>query len=79
LGGRTARNAAPVEVVVAGKPDQTWIWRLRPQGDTWRIVDVAVDGKSAISSERKTYAKVLKLNHGDMKALIEYVRSRADP
>jgi len=69
---------AASRVVVAGKPDQTWIWRLRPQGDSWRIVDVTVDGKSAISSERTTYAKVLKLNHGDMKALIEYVRSRAD-
>jgi phospholipid transport system substrate-binding protein len=69
---------AASKVAVAGKPDQTWIWRMRPQGETWRIVDVTVDGKSAISSERKTYAQVLKLNHGDMKALIEYVRSRAD-
>jgi phospholipid transport system substrate-binding protein len=81
VGTRSAGHGellAASKVVVAGKPDQTWIWRLRPQGDTWRIVDVTVDGKSAISSERKTYAKVLKLNHGDMKALIEYVRSRAD-
>jgi phospholipid transport system substrate-binding protein len=69
---------AASKVSVASKPDQTWIWRMRPQIKAWRIVDVSVDGKSALSSERTTYAKVLKLNHGDMKALIEYVRSRAD-
>lgn len=24
--------------------EQTWIWRLRPAGQSWRIVDVAIDG-----------------------------------
>jgi ABC-type transporter MlaC component len=52
---------------------------MRPQGSTWRIVDVSVDGRSAILSERKTYADVLQANHGDMKELIAFIRSRADP
>ena len=70
---------AASRVMVPGKSDQTWIWRLRPDGQTWRIVDVSVDGRSAISSERQTYAEVLQANHGDMKELIAYIRSRADP
>ena len=70
---------AASRVAVTGKNDQTWIWRMRPQGQTWRIVDVSVDGRSAILSERKTYAQVLEANKGDMKALIAYIRSRADP
>ena len=70
---------AASRVAVTGKNDQIWIWRMRPQGQTWRIVDVSVDGRSAILSERKTYAHVLQANNGDMKPLIAYIRSRADP
>ncbi len=69
---------AASRVAVPGKDDQTWIWRMRPEGETWRIVDVSVDGRSAILDERQTYAEVLKANKDDMKALIAYVRSRAD-
>jgi ABC-type transporter MlaC component len=69
---------AASRVNVPGKPEQTWIWRLRPEDDSWRIVDVLVNGHSAILQERETYAEVLKANHGDMKALINYVRSRGD-
>lgn len=69
---------AASRVAVPGKDDQTWIWRMRPEGQTWRIVDVSVDGRSAIFGERQTYAEVLQANHGDIKAVIAYVRSRAD-
>ena len=69
---------AASRVAIPGKADQTWIWRMRPEGQTWRIVDVLVDGRSAIFAERQTYADVLQANHGDIKALIAYVRSRAD-
>jgi phospholipid transport system substrate-binding protein len=69
---------AASRVAVPGKEDQTWVWRIRPEGQTWRIVDVSVDGRSAIFGERQTYAEVLQANHGDIKAVIAYVRSRAD-
>ena len=69
---------AASRVAIPGKADQTWIWRMRPEGQTWRIVDVLVDGRSAIFAERQTYADVLQANHDDIKALIAYVRSRAD-
>ncbi len=65
-------------VTIPGKDEQTWMWRMRPDGETWRIVDVLIDGKSAILDERQTYAEVLKANHGDINALIAYIRSRTD-
>jgi phospholipid transport system substrate-binding protein len=82
VGTRTGPHGdllAASRVTRPGKNDQTWIWRLRPQGETWRIVDVLVDGRSAISSERETYAQVLQEHDGDMEALIDFVRSRAGP
>jgi phospholipid transport system substrate-binding protein len=62
---------------VPGKPDQTWIWRMRPTGEKWRIVDVLVDGHSAIFAERQEYAQVLQDNHGDINAVIAFIRKRA--
>lgn len=60
-----------------GKADQTWIWRIRPAGDKWRIVDVMVDGHSALFAERQEYAQVLQDNHGDINAVIALIRNRA--
>jgi ABC-type transporter MlaC component len=37
--------------------EETWIWRLRPSGQSWRIVDVAIDGSSVLSTERQEYAE----------------------
>jgi phospholipid transport system substrate-binding protein len=66
------------KVSTPGKDEQTWIWKLRPSGDSWKIVDVLIDGKSAMLEERDTYAEVLRANHGDINALITYIRSRTD-
>ena len=62
---------------VPGKEDQTWIWWLRPDGQSWRIVDLLLDGHSALNAEIQEYANVLASNHGDMKALIAFMRRRA--
>jgi ABC-type transporter MlaC component len=58
--------------------EETWIWRLRPSGQSWRIVDVAIDGSSVLSSERQEYAEILAANHGDINAVIAFIRKRAD-
>ena len=64
-------------MIVPGGPEQTWIWRLRPAGQTWRIVDASVDGRSALHAERQEYAEILETNHGDIDAVIAFVRRRA--
>jgi phospholipid transport system substrate-binding protein len=58
--------------------EETWIWKLRPAGQSWRIVDVAIDGSSVLSTERQEYADILAANHGDIKAVIAFIRKRAD-
>lgn len=57
--------------------EQTWIWKLRPAGEGWRIVDVTIDGRSALHAERQEYADILESNHGDINAVIAFVRRRA--
>jgi phospholipid transport system substrate-binding protein len=62
---------------INGKEDQTWIWRLRPEGQSWRIVDVLLNGRSAVDTERQEYASVLKSNNDDFNALMAFMRKRA--
>lgn len=70
-------RVAASRLIVPGGTEQTWIWRLRPVGQSWRIVDVSVDGRSALHSERQEYTQILEANHGDINAVIAFVRSRS--
>ncbi len=62
---------------VPGKEDQTWIWWLRADGQSWRVVDLLLDGHSALNSEAQEYSNVLQSNNGDVGALIAFMRKRA--
>jgi len=62
---------------VPGKNDQIWIWWMRPDGQTWRIVDLVLNGHSAVATEAHEYATVLENNDNDMDALIAFMRKRA--
>jgi phospholipid transport system substrate-binding protein len=55
---------------------ETWIWKLRPSDQSWRIVDVAIDGSSVLNTERQEYADILAANHGDINAVIASIRKR---
>ena len=61
---------------VPGKEDQIWIWWMRPDGQSWRIDDLLLDGHSAVSTEANEYAAVLERNNGDIIALITFMRKR---
>jgi phospholipid transport system substrate-binding protein len=62
---------------VPGKSDQIWIWRMRPDGQSWRIDDLVLNGRSAVGTEADEYAGVLESNNGAMDALIAFMRKRA--
>ena len=62
---------------VPGKEDQIWIWRMRPDGPSWRIDDLALDGHSAVNTAANEYFNVLQSNNGDMNALLAFMRKRA--
>jgi phospholipid transport system substrate-binding protein len=63
--------------VTPGKEDETWIWRLRPDGDGYRIVDVTVDGFSALNTTLNDYGRVWESSNGDFDAVIAFMRKRA--
>ena len=45
---------------------------MRPDGDSWRIADLVLNGRSAEAHE---YATVLQNNNGDMNALIFHAQA----
>jgi len=63
-------------MIVPDKPEQTWIWRLRPAGRSWRVVDVLTNGRSVLQAEHQEYARILEANRGDIGAVIAFIRSR---
>jgi ABC-type transporter MlaC component len=63
--------------IVPGKPDQIWIWWMRSDGQSWRIIDLLLDGHSVINAEMQEYANVLASNNDDINALIAFMHKRA--
>ena len=64
--------------VVPGKPDQVWIWWMHPDGQSWRIIDLLLDGHSVVDAEIQEYANVLVSNNGDINALIAFMHKRRE-
>ena len=59
----------------AGAPIQI-DWRLRRRGDSWRIVDVVVEGMSMVLSQRSEYAAVIKSDGGKIRGLLAKLRAK---
>ncbi len=51
-------------------------WRLLRRGDTWRIVDVVVEGMSMALSQRSEFKAVIRGNGGRVAALLEKLREK---
>jgi ABC-type transporter MlaC component len=56
-----------------GEGSRTVTWRVRGSGSRLKAVDVIADGRSAVSSARQEYARVLESNHGNVDALIAFM------
>ena len=54
-------------------------WRLLRRGDTWRIVDVVVEGMSMALSQRSEFKAVIRGNGGRVEALLERLREKTRP
>ena len=50
---------------------------MRPEGDSWRIDDLLLDGHSAVNTAANEYFNVLQNNHAGMNALLAFMRKRA--
>ena len=51
-------------------------WRLRPQGNDFKIIDVFVEGVSLGQTQRAEFTATLSRNHGKMEALFAEMRKR---
>ncbi len=60
-------NGTPVEV----------IWRVRQKGDTFKIIDIIVEGVSMAMSYRNEYTAFLQKNGGDVSKLTDELESKA--
>ena len=51
-------------------------WRLRRRGESWRIVDVVVEGMSMVLSQRSEYAAIIKSYGGKIDGLLAKLRAK---
>ena len=51
-------------------------WRMLRRGDTWRIVDIVVEGMSMAVSQRSEFAAVIKGGGGRVEALLVKLREK---
>jgi phospholipid transport system substrate-binding protein len=51
-------------------------WRVRPKGDSFKIVDVMVEGVSMSQTQRKEYASVIRRNGGQVEGLLAEMRQK---
>lgn len=51
-------------------------WRVRPKGDSFKIVDVSVEGVSMSQTQRKEFASVIRRNGGEVEGLLAEMRQK---
>ncbi len=51
-------------------------WRLLRRGESWRIVDVVVEGMSMVLSQRSEYAAIIKRDGGKIEGLLVKLREK---
>ena len=53
-------------------------WRLRRTENTWRIIDIAVEGVSMAVAQRSEFGAVIRAKGGKLPALTQVLRAKAD-
>ena len=59
-----------------GSADVKVEWRLIRQGDSFKVVDVVIEGVSMSVTQRQEYASVIQSNGGEVKALVKALNER---
>ncbi len=59
-----------------GAPATNTSWRVRPEGNGWKIVDVTVEGVSMSATQRDEFASVVQRSGGSMDALLDLLRKK---
>lgn len=64
----TIQNNPPVEV----------IWRLKQKGDSYRIIDIIIEGVSMAMSYRNEYSAYLQNHNGQVKELTKELKAKEE-
>jgi phospholipid transport system substrate-binding protein len=54
-------------------------WRVRPNANSWRIIDVIIEDVSMAITQRDDFSATVQRNGGRLSALIEALRSKTAP
>lgn len=54
-------------------------WRLAPEGQSWKVIDVIIEGVSMAITQRDDFASTVQRNGGRVGPLIEQLREKARP
>ena len=72
------RNQFYVDSKIEDKEPVEVVWRLRQKGDSYKIIDIIVEGVSMAMSYRNEYSAVLQQNGGNVKALAQELRQKSE-
>ena len=76
-----ARNAEKkqlyVDSVIQNNPPVEVIWRLKQKDNTYRIIDIIIEGVSMAMSYRNEYSSFLQTHNGDVKALTKELETKS--
>ena len=72
------RNQFYVDSQIQDKEPVEVIWRLRQKGDSYKIIDIIVEGVSMAMSYRNEYSAVLQQNGGNVAALAKDLQKKSD-
>ena len=71
------RNQYYVDSHIEDKEPVEVIWRLRQKGDSYKIIDIIVEGVSMAMSYRNEYSAILQQNGGNVAALADELRKKS--
>lgn len=63
-------------VTPKGKPQVSFVWRLRKGGSGFKIIDLAVEGVSMSVTHRTDFANTIEREGGNVQALIDALKSK---
>lgn len=62
---------------VQGNPPAEVLWRLKKQGNTYKITDIVIEGVSMVKSYRNEYTAFLHKNGGKLSTLTQELKTKS--
>lgn len=72
------RNQLYVDSTIQNNPPVEVIWRLKQKDDSYRIIDIIVEGVSMAMSYRNEYSAFLQTHDGSVAELAEELKAKSD-